>query len=100
MTLAARLAESGATVLLAYGERLAYGAGYHLHVRALQHALAGTLEQRVSQLNAELEALVRECPSQYLWAYNRYKKPAGVPPPAGSESASAGAAPRPQQAAQ
>jgi KDO2-lipid IV(A) lauroyltransferase len=25
--------------------------------------------------------LVRECPGQYLWSYNRYKAPAGAPPP-------------------
>jgi KDO2-lipid IV(A) lauroyltransferase len=28
-----------------------------------------------------VEKLVRECPSQYLWGYNRYKRPAGAPPP-------------------
>lgn len=81
MTLAARLAEGGATVLLAYGERLAYGAGYHLHLRALSAPLAGTLEERVAQLNRELETLIRECPGQYLWGYNRYKVPAGAMPP-------------------
>ena len=86
MTLAARLAESGATVLLAFGERLAYGAGYHVHFRALRTGLAGTLEQRVAQLNGEIEALVREYPSQYLWAYNRYKIPAGVVPPSDSKT--------------
>ncbi len=77
MTLAARLAESGATVLLAYAERLAYGAGYHLHLSTLAAPLAGTREERVAQLNRELESLVRECPQQYLWGYNRYKVPAG-----------------------
>lgn len=78
MTLATRLAESGATVLLAYAERLAYGAGYHLHLRALAAPLAGTREERVAQLNRELESLVRECPEQYLWGYNRYKVPRGA----------------------
>jgi Kdo2-lipid IVA lauroyltransferase/acyltransferase len=24
---------------------------------------------------------VRECPGQYLWAYNRYKTPRGAKPP-------------------
>lgn len=81
MTLAARLAEGGATVLLAYAERLAYGAGYHLKLRPLTASLTGTLEERVAQLNRELEALIRECPAQYLWGYNRYKVPAGALPP-------------------
>lgn len=82
MTLAARLAEGGSTVLMAYAERLAYGAGYHLHLHALSAPLKGTLAERVAQLNRELEALVRECPEQYLWGYNRYKAPAGNPAPA------------------
>lgn len=81
MTLAARLAEAGATVLLAYAERLAYGAGYRLHLRALSAPLTGTLAERAAQLNGELEVLIRECPEQYLWGYNRYKVPAGVAGP-------------------
>ncbi|MFA7270882.1 MAG: lysophospholipid acyltransferase family protein [Sterolibacterium sp.] len=81
MTLAARLAESGATVLLAYAERLIYGAGYHLKLRPLATPLKGTLAQRAAQLNHELEGLIRECPGQYLWGYNRYKVPAGASSP-------------------
>lgn len=78
MTLAARLAETGATVLLAYAERLLYGAGYHLKLRQLATPLTGTLEERAAQLNVELESLIRECPGQYLWGYNRYKVPTGT----------------------
>ena len=82
MTLAARLAETGATVLFAYAERLHYGAGYHLKLFALSQPLTGELADRVTQINAELETLVRQCPEQYLWGYNRYKRPAGAPEPA------------------
>ncbi len=81
MTLAARLAETGATVLLAYGERLHYGAGYHLKLFPLSAPLEGDLLQRAAQLNRELETLIRQCPGQYLWGYNRYKVPAGAAPP-------------------
>jgi KDO2-lipid IV(A) lauroyltransferase len=28
-----------------------------------------------------VEKLVRMAPSQYLWGYNRFKRPAGAPPP-------------------
>ena len=82
MTLAARLAETGATVLLAYAERLHYGAGYHLKLFPLSASLQGDLLQRAAQLNRELEALIRLCPEQYLWGYNRYKVPAGAAAPA------------------
>jgi KDO2-lipid IV(A) lauroyltransferase len=84
MTLAARLADTGATVLLAYAERLHYGAGFHLKLYPLTAPLAGDLMQRAAQLNRELETLIRHCPEQYLWGYNRYKVPAGVEPPPGS----------------
>lgn len=81
MTLAARLAETGATVLMAYGERLHYGAGYHFKVFPLSAPLEGDLIQRAAQLNRELEILIRQCPGQYLWGYNRYKVPAGAEAP-------------------
>jgi len=87
MTLAARLAETGATVLLAYAERLHYGAGYHLRLFPLSAPLAGDLGERAAQLNRELEALVRQCPEQYLWGYNRYKVPAGAAGPGAADSA-------------
>lgn len=81
MTLAARLAETGATVLLAYAERLPFGAGYHLQLFPLSHPLAGELPARAAQLNSELETLIRRCPEQYLWGYNRYKAPSGASRP-------------------
>lgn len=74
MTLAARLAQTGATVIFAYAERLHYGAGYHLHLLAP----AGDVTTPAG-INREIEQLVLRCPGQYLWGYNRYKKPAGAP---------------------
>lgn len=80
MTLAARLSEtSNVTVLLAFAERLPQGRGYHLRLSA--PAVAGTLEERVSAINRALEDLVRSCPQQYMWGYNRYKAPRGAEPP-------------------
>jgi KDO2-lipid IV(A) lauroyltransferase len=32
-----------------------------------------------SFINAAIESLVRRKPEQYLWSYNRYKVPKGVP---------------------
>jgi len=78
MTLGARLAaRPGSVCLLVYGERLRGGAGYVLHVRPLPAAQPGEGETR--RLNRALEALIRECPGQYLWGYNRYKRPRGAP---------------------
>jgi KDO2-lipid IV(A) lauroyltransferase len=84
MTLGARLAaHRGSVCLLAFGERLGRGAGYVLHIRPLPAAQPG--ESAARRLNRALEALIRECPAQYLWGYNRYKRPRGAPaPPAGA----------------
>jgi len=80
MTLAGRLAEaSGAQVLLAYAERLPQGRGYHLQLSAMPQPLAG--ESPARALNRALEGLIRLCPAQYGWGYNRYKVPAGAQPP-------------------
>lgn len=81
MTLAPRLADTGATVLLAYAERLSDGVGYHLKLFPLPEPLTGTPEDKAAQLNRALEGLIRQCPAQYAWGYNRYKRPRGAPPP-------------------
>ena len=82
MTLAARLTgASRAAVIMAYAERLPGGAGFHLRLSAPQEEIAGTPEERVARLNRALEALIRRCPQQYLWGYNRYKIPSGAEPP-------------------
>ena len=82
MTLVARLAQTGATVLLIYAKRLPGGTGYHLKVSPFPQPLDGTLEQNAATINRAIEALIRECPEQYAWNYNRYKVPAGVAGPA------------------
>jgi len=81
MTLAARLTETGATTIFAWAERLSGGRGYHLRLRRATSELEGDTVARARQINSEIEALVRECPTQYLWGYNRYKRPAGAEPP-------------------
>lgn len=80
MTLAARLAaQTGATVLVGWGERLPWGRGYKLHFYELNLGLDADLETAVSRMNAEMEALIRACPTQYLWGYGRYKHPRQEP---------------------
>jgi KDO2-lipid IV(A) lauroyltransferase len=78
ITLVGRLAEAtGATVLLAFGERLPWGRGYVIHIEPM-----AALPEPAS-LNNAIEQLVRRKPEQYLWGYQRHKIPHGVAPPAG-----------------
>lgn len=39
----------------------------------------GTIEHAVSAMNRALEEQILRAPEQYLWPYNRYKTPRGVP---------------------
>jgi KDO2-lipid IV(A) lauroyltransferase len=78
MTLSARLArQTGATVLLAWGERLPRGRGYLVRVRPWPGPVPADDATAAASVNAQMEALIRECPQQYLWGYARYKQPGG-----------------------
>ena len=83
MTLGARLSETArTTVLLTFAERLPGGKGFNLRFSAPTQPIAGTQAERVAAINRALEDLIRSCPQQYLWGYNRYTAPRGAPPPA------------------
>lgn len=74
MTLAARLAvQTGATVVLAWGERLPWGRGFRIHLRGLAEPLPTDTVMATKRLNQEMERIILECPQQYLWGYARYK---------------------------
>lgn len=80
MTLVGKLQKAtGCIVLLAFARRLPDGRGYVLDLDVIEDDLTGPVGAR--RLNAAIEDLVRRCPEQYLWSYNRYKVPAGVEPP-------------------
>ena len=82
MTLGARLSETArTTVLMAFAERLPGGCGYLLRFSAPTQVIDGSLEARTLGINRALEDLIRSCPQQYLWGYNRYKAPRGAAPP-------------------
>ncbi|WP_153163395.1 lysophospholipid acyltransferase family protein [Zoogloea sp. 1C4] len=83
MTLAARMSEvAGVSTIFAWAERLPGGEGFHLRLRPPLAPLEGDTETRAAAINREMEAQIRENPAQYLWGYNRYKRPKdGAPAP-------------------
>jgi len=88
MTLAARLAlQTGATVVLARCERLPAGRGHELFFEPLPAPLPQALPPAVEHINQAMEHLIRQCPTQYLWGYGRYKQPHGEAPAAPEEQA-------------
>jgi Kdo2-lipid IVA lauroyltransferase/acyltransferase len=82
MTLIGRLQDAAdAAIVFCYAERLSRGAGYVLHFEPLDARLPDDRREAARRVNAAVERLIRTCPAQYLWGYNRYKQPAGAPPP-------------------
>jgi KDO2-lipid IV(A) lauroyltransferase len=74
MTLAGRLVRAtGAIVLLVFAERLPAGRGFRLWIDG--GPTTGDGESFETKMNRALEAMIRRCPAQYLWAYDRYKVP-------------------------
>lgn len=75
MTLLSRLAnKTGATVLMAYAERLPNGQGYHLHFEKTDAGLLeGDETQKATHLNQAVQRCVLHQPAQYQWAYKRFK---------------------------
>ena len=82
MTLVGRLQQaSDAALVFCYAERLPAGEGFKLHLVPLEEALPEDRRAAALKVNEMVEKLVRECPAQYLWAYNRYKAPPGSDSP-------------------
>jgi KDO2-lipid IV(A) lauroyltransferase len=80
MTLGGKLAaRENAVAFLVMGRRLPRGRG--VEMRILPHAAALPGESPTRRVNRALEEAIRERPEQYMWSYNRYKRPHGAPPP-------------------
>jgi KDO2-lipid IV(A) lauroyltransferase len=91
MTLAARLVQqTEASVLFVWCERRPCGTGFVFHVREMHEAMPTLGDDPTGALgagavNREVETLIRECPQQYLWGYNRHKQPRAAAHNAGGE---------------
>lgn len=75
MTLPQRLAQHpGVQVVLTVGERLPGARGWRVHFEPMRE------EPTPEAINARMEVLIRRHPAQYLWSYNRYKRPRAAAP--------------------
>lgn len=79
MTLAGKLAQvKNVATFFFVGERLGGGRGFVLHIEPFSGCLNGDKEHDALLINRQVEYWIRRFPDQYLFAYNRYKKPMGV----------------------
>ena len=82
-TLIGRLERAtGAPIVVLCARRLPEAAGFELTCHRLPGPLPADEAAAARALNALQEDIIRRCPEQYLWSYNRFKRPAGVPPQA------------------
>jgi KDO2-lipid IV(A) lauroyltransferase len=82
MTLPGKLAaRTRVPVIAAAGERLPHGRGWRLHIVRLPEPLPDDADAQAALVNHVMESLIRCAPDQYLWGYNRYKRPKNAPPP-------------------
>jgi len=75
MTLLAKLAKkNNAKVIILWAKRLDKGRGFDLIAEPID-ILSGAknILEQVTKMNSAIEALVCQCPEQYLWSYRRFK---------------------------
>ncbi|MFZ3041260.1 MAG: lysophospholipid acyltransferase family protein [Thiobacillus sp.] len=73
--------KTGAAGFFVAAERLSWGRGYHLHVMPLGETLPADKAVAAARINQGVEEVVRRFPAQYMWNYNRHKRPGGVAHP-------------------
>ncbi len=70
MVLVSKLAKkTGATVIMAFGERLSIGKGFDIHFKIL----SSNDISNPKKLNKVLEDEIKFAPTQYLWNYDKHK---------------------------
>ena len=83
MTLLPKLAtKTDATIIYCFAERLAKGAGYHIHYFPASGTLKDlALPEAAALINKDVETCIRRSPGQYFWPYKRFKlRPEGEAP--------------------
>jgi KDO2-lipid IV(A) lauroyltransferase len=73
--------KTGAAGFFGAAERLPWGRGFHIHILPMHTALPEDKAAAAALINQYSEEMIRRFPAQYLWIYNRYKRPGGAPPP-------------------
>jgi KDO2-lipid IV(A) lauroyltransferase len=73
--------KTGAAAFFVAAERLSWGRGYHLHAFPVHGTLPEDKAAAALLINQGVEDVVRRFPAQYLWSYNRHKRPSDAPDP-------------------
>jgi Kdo2-lipid IVA lauroyltransferase/acyltransferase len=73
---------TGAPIVVVCARRLPDAVGFEMTFHPMPEALPVDDAAAARALNAFQEDIIRRCPEQYLWSYNRFKVPVAAPPQA------------------
>ena len=70
--------QTNVAVLFVGAERLGLGKGWLIKSRLRTEAFPDSLVDACTEMNHYFEEMILSKPHQYMWSYNRYKRPAGA----------------------
>jgi len=73
--------QANVAILFVGAERLGLGKGWLIKSRLMTEAFPDFLVDASTEMNHYFEEMILSKPHQYMWSYNRYKRPAGAEMP-------------------
>jgi KDO2-lipid IV(A) lauroyltransferase len=70
--------QANVAILFVGAERLGLGKGWLIKSRLMTKAFPNCLVDACTEMNHYFEEMILSKPHQYMWSYNRYKRPAGA----------------------
>ena len=70
--------QANVAILFVGAERLGLGQGWRIKSRLMPEAFSDCLVDACTEMNQHFEEMIVSKPHQYMWSYNRYKRPAGA----------------------
>jgi len=70
--------QANVAILFVGAERLGLGKGWLIKSRLMTEAFPNCLVDACTEMNHYFEEMILSKPHQYMWSYNRYKRPAGA----------------------
>jgi KDO2-lipid IV(A) lauroyltransferase len=70
--------QANVAILFVGAERLGLGKGWLIKSRLMTEAFPDCLVDACTEMNHYFEEMILSRPHQYMWSYNRYKRPAGA----------------------
>jgi KDO2-lipid IV(A) lauroyltransferase len=70
--------QANVAILFVGAERLGLGKGWRIRSRQMPEGFSDCLVDACTEMNQHFEEMIVFKPHQYMWSYNRYKRPAGA----------------------